>query len=136
MKRLLLWFRRKAQADELLLDLARSSWHSVLTGAGGCEASRNLYNRVRKPRPGDLVIETTLPRSRLDMDCLGYLQTQHAEDEAVEIITLRGKRVTFNNCIFVAVVTAKLEKELSDKWWAESHAAITAAGMEPCEIIR
>jgi hypothetical protein len=120
--RLLRWFRRESNADALLLDLARSGWHTTLTGAGGCEAGKNLYNRVRKPRPGDLVVETTLPRSRLGMAGLGYLRTEHFEGEGVEIVTLRGKHVTFNNCIFVAVVTAKLEKELSDKWWTETRA--------------
>jgi hypothetical protein len=107
-------------ASELINNVGRALWESVLVG-DPAPAVAELRNRMKRPRPGDLVIEVTM-LGRFDPDSVGRLLRVEGDNPGlpdryvVEPLHRPGEEQGWRNAQFIA-----LPDQRASTRWASSE---------------
>ncbi len=81
-----------------------------------------VFQRIRKPRLGELVLETSQAVRTMDPDGFGTLVSFRADDDTGTVRVSDGRRVFWENATFFAVPTQELLDEVRATMMEARHA--------------
>ena len=97
--------------DTLAMSIAVAAYRLTLNNAPFLDA---VFHRIRKPRLGELVLETSQAVRTMDPDGFGTLVSFNADDSTGTVRVSDDRRVMWENATFFAVPTQELLKEVHE----------------------
>ena len=98
--------------DALAMSIAVAAYRLTRLTLNNTPFLNEVFHRIRKPRPGELVLETSQACRTMDPDGFGTLVSFNADDSTGTVRVSDDRRVIWENALFVAVPTQELLAEV------------------------